>query len=260
MKKNSAFFLLSVMFIYSGCDTIPENNRQIDLETNKGTVVKKVLLLDFTDQACPNCPEAGAEVAMLKEIYGDTLVAVTIHSSPRVPKLSLVTEEGNVYNDHFGAMQHPAGVIDGKFSQVYEQWAGVVLEQFKNSPSLDISLSAGYNSDSREINVITQLKGLQEISNAKLLLWIIEDNVINKQLVGSTVNNNYLHRHIFRSAINGVWGELVALATDEKTEKTTNYILNENWKPENISIVGFVYNVDSDKVLGVTEIHLLNNH
>jgi hypothetical protein len=258
MKRNSLFFLLSLIFIYSGCDIIPENNRLLVVETERETT-KKVLLLDFTDQACPNCPEAGAEVAMLKEIYGDTLVAVTIHSSPRVPKLPLVTEEGNIYNDHFGAIQHPAGVIDGKFSQIYEQWAAVVMEQLKNDPSLDIDLSATYDSDSREVNVIIKLKGLQEISNAKLLLWVVENNVTDKQLVGSAMNNNYLHQHIFRAAMNDTWGEAIALATDEETEKTNTYILSEKWKPEDISIVGFVYNVASDEVLGVTEIRLLNN-
>jgi hypothetical protein len=197
---------------------------------------------------------------MLKDMYQDTLVAVTIHSSRRVPKLSLVTDDGNVYNDHFEAIQHPAGVIDGKFSQVYEQWASVVAEQIKKSPAWDIDLSVTYDSNNREVKVITGLKRLQTISDARLLLWVIENNVTDRQLVGSVMNNNYLHQHIFRAAINGTWGEAIALKTDEETEKTNTYILNENWKPEDISIVGFVYNVASDEVLGVTEIHLLNNH
>lgn len=258
MKRNSVFFLLSLVLLCSGCDIIPENNRLV--ERDKVTPVKKVLLLDFTDQACPNCPEAGAEVAKLKDIYKDTLVAVTIHSSPRVPRLPLVTEDGNSYNAHFGATQHPAGVIDGIFSQVYEKWSSVVEEQFKKEPSLNIHLSATYDSDSREVNVIAKLYGLKEISNAKLLLWVIENNIIDRQLDGSKMNDKYRHQHIFRAAMNDTWGEAIALDTAGETEKATKYTLDEKWKPEDISIVGFVYDESSDEVFGVTEIHLLNNH
>jgi hypothetical protein len=255
MKRINLFFIVFLVFTSSGCDVIPENDRTI--ETGEETPVKKVLLLDFTDQACPNCPEAGAEVAMLKEIYGDTLVAVTIHASPRVPKLPLVTEDGNIYNSHFGTTQHPAGIIDGRFSQVYEQWRSVVMEQMKLFSSLYIDLSAAYDSNSREVTVSAELKGLKEISNAKLLLWIVENNVRDKQLVGSVMDNNYLHQHIFRAAINTTWGEAVVLGSEETIVKTNQYTLDEKWKPEDISIVGFVYNVASDEVLGVTEIHLL---
>lgn len=70
---------------------------------------------------------------------------------------------------------------------------------------------------------------------------------------------DYEHNHVFRAAINGTWGS-DPFSIDENEEEIleNSYILNEKWKPENISIVAFVYHAQSDEVLGVTEIKIIN--
>jgi hypothetical protein len=222
--------------------------------------LKKVLLLDFTDQACPNCPKAGIEVAGLKEIYGEELVVATIHASPR--NLPLVTEEGNIYDAYFktNLSGHPSGVIDGRLSPAYEQWGGVVLEQFNVFPSLEIDLSAVYDAATRKVAIVAQLKGIRSISNAKLLLWITENNVVDRQLLPTGVYDPaYTHQHIFRAAVNGTWGEEISINIEEEKELKSEYVLNEKWNSENISIICFVYNAASNEVYDVTEIYLKNN-
>jgi hypothetical protein len=255
MKKTILFFTAILMFAGGGCDTINPDDRQIEMD--EVIPLKKVLLLDFTDQACPNCPEAGSEVALLKEKYGNNLVPVTIHASYRT-NLSLVTEDGNTYDVHFGTKQagHPAGVIDGKLFEKYEKWTEGVSERFNVPPSLTIDLSVSYEENNSEIHLVVKLKGFKEITNAKLLLWIIEDNIIDQQLVGKEIEKEYEHHYIFRAAINGTWGNEIAVGEDEEKEWEYEYTLSDKWKPEDISIVGFVYDADSDEVFDVNEVHL----
>jgi hypothetical protein len=255
MKKISLFLIVISAFIAGGCDVISESDRIIEMD--EVIPLKKVLLLDFTDQACPNCPKASVAIANLKTSYGDAVIPVTIHASSR--NLPLVTKDGNTYDEYFGTKQtgHPAGVIDGTLSPNYDQWGGNVLTRFNVQPSLTIDLSSDYNSGSREVTIVSKLKGFREIPHAKLLLWIIENNIIDQQLVDNTVIKDYEHHSVFRAAVNTTWGENLSLSANEEKKSEHSYTLNENWKPENSSIVGFVYNADTDEVFDVNEISLL---
>ena len=58
-------------------------------------------------------------------------------------------------------------------------------------------------------------------------------------------NPQYVHNHVFRDAINGTWGEEVSLALGEqKVLEYNDIVLDAAWKPENVSVVAFVYNDD----------------
>jgi hypothetical protein len=254
MKKIILFLIVLTAFVGTGCDVIDEKERIIEM--NEVIPLKKVLLLDFTDQACPNCPKAGIEVANLKTSYSNNFVPVTIHASSR--KLPLVTKDGNTYDIYFGTRQsgHPAGVIDGALSPDYNQWGGEVLKRFNVFPSLDINLSVIYNPDSLEIQLTAKIKRLREITNPHLLLWIVENNVIERQLVDTETIPDYVHQHIFRAAINDTWGEEISLINEEEKTFNYTYLLDENWKSEDISIIGFVYDSVSDEVYDVTKIPL----
>jgi hypothetical protein len=256
MKKFILFFISLPVFVFSGCDVIDETDRITEME--EVIPLKKVLLLDFTDQACPNCPKAGFEVANLEESYGEAFIPVTIHASSR--NLPLVTKDGNAYDIHFGTREtgHPSGIIDGGLFPDYYSWGGAVMNRFNVLPSLNIELSVVYREESREVKLTSQLKGLRDITQAKLLLWVVENNIIDKQLVDNTTVNDYEHHHIFRASINSTWGEEISLAMDEEKTLEHTCVLDNNWKPENISIVGFVYDAASDEVFDVAKIHLFN--
>ena len=47
---------------------------------------------------------------------------------------------------------------------------------------------------------------------------------------------------MFRAAVNGTWGEDVAVKEGETTKKQYTYTLPEEWNAENVSVVAFVYN------------------
>ena len=57
-----------------------------------------------------------------------------------------------------------------------------------------------------------------------------------------TTNKTYVHHHVLRNAVNGTWGDDCSVAQGQLWERDYTYTLNDAWKPENISIVAFVYN------------------
>ena len=90
-----------------------------------------------------------------------------------------------------------------------------------------------------------------EMKGNKLQLWITESNINAVQQHGGTLNRNYLHNHVYRASVNGLWGEEANIPYSN-----VHYIpLRENWDIENLSVVAFVYN-DTDGVLQVTEHHI----
>jgi hypothetical protein len=263
MKKIILFFIVLYTFVGSGCDVINEESRLIpreDVPVTEEKPVKRVLLLDFTDQNCVNCLKATAEIINLKGFFADTLVAVSIHANP-LP-YPLRTKEGNDYEKHFNAKEHPTGIVDGggdnRKSYDPQVWGGFILDRRTQESSVDIDYTALFDPESRELNLSVHLTGYRDLSNVKLLLWIIENNIVNWQLMlDGTTNREYVHNHVFRSSINTTWGEEFSIQADEEKDFNYLYTLNATWKPEDISIVGFVYDISTDEVFDVKEIELI---
>ena len=235
------------------CDVIGEADREIFLEPVE--IKKNVLLLDFTDQSCVNCPRAALEIKNLKSRYGDTLVAVSVHASPYA--YSLVTESGNEYEKYFETdkLGHPAAVIDGKFRDTnIAGWGGIVINQLTISRPVSIEFDIEINRDSRELAISSTIMGIEETSNLSFLLWITEDNIVDCQMISSaTVDCEYVHNHVLRAVINGLWGENISIDKGEIETLNTTYIINEEWNPENLYIVGFVFDRTTKEVFQVQE-------
>ena len=238
------------------CDVIGEADREIKME--QIVIEKNVLLVDFTDQLCLNCPSASAEIEMLKERYGDTLIVVGMHSY--FQPLPLVTADGNTYNSHFGIVGHPTGVIDGLHkADAYQQWGGIIHSLLDVEAPVEIDLSCTFDDESKELSITTKIinKEIRDISNSKMQLWVIENNVRGFQLlVDGTRVTDYNHNHVFRAAINGTWGENISFGDEREVTFNNSYTLNANWKPEDIHIVGFVYDANSNEVYETVEINM----
>ena len=57
-----------------------------------------------------------------------------------------------------------------------------------------------------------------------------------------SANQEYVHNHVFRTAINGTWGEDFSINEGEKVEREFTQALEPTWNKEQLSIVAFVYN------------------
>ncbi|MDR0835927.1 MAG: Omp28-related outer membrane protein [Tannerella sp.] len=95
----------------------------------------------------------------------------------------------------------------------------------------------------------------------KLQLWLTESGIQSFQSHGTPTPDEYIHNHILRDAVNGTWGETVEIKQGETKQVEDSYSLKgKTWKPENMSVVGFIYDAQTMEVFYVTEIPLISQN
>lgn len=249
LKNNiyNKFAICAAALSLMACSNIDEDDRFIEVEPVE--VAKRVLIEDFTGQRCVNCPNASEMIESLQEQYGaENVIAVGIHSGPFSKTasgrpLSLWTETGDYYFNPWNIDAQPTGVIDRKtVSSTYQSWGTIVRDALQASAPLTLGATTSYDEATRTVTINVNAKGVLDVTG-KLQLWLIEDNITDMQAMpDGSINNNYVHNHVFRTAVNGQDGEDFSIAWDEEKTVTSTYVLNENWKAENMSVVAFVYN------------------
>ncbi len=235
----AAFATLTFM----ACSNIDEDDRLIYVKP--AAIKRSVLLEDFTGQRCINCPMANDEIKLLQEQYGeDNVIAVSIHSGPlgfhTTPKFAgLSTDIGDEYFNYWKLDYQPVGMIDRRGACEYTTWNTRIREELEKTAPVDIKITI--LSDG---NVLANVTGVDGNTTGKLQLWLTEDNVTAFQMMpDGTRDDNYLHQHVLRTAINGTWGEDIRVNEGE-TVSTKVYALptSSEWKTADLSVVAFVYN------------------
>ena len=256
MKKY--IFSLCLPLLFSCSDVIPEGERYEELPPVEAK--RNILIEDFTGQTCSNCPDAHQVISDLQTLYGEHVIAVAIHaghfgiaeaSNPNF--VGLMQPEGNTYATHWGVETYPAGLINRTSGLLkHTEWAAYARQALVKEAQVAITLTAEIVDG--EIIIHTELLSDANI-DGKLQLWITESNITAMQQHGGTLMPNYLHHHVYRAAVNGLWGNDVVLTVDKPTVYKHRIALNNNWDTDNLSVVAFVYN-DTDGVLQVTEHHI----
>lgn len=249
LKNNiyNKFAICAAALSLMACSNIDEDDRFIEVEPVE--VAKRVLIEDFTGQRCVNCPNASEMIESLQEQYGaENVIAVGIHSGPFSKTVTnqpfpLWTETGDYYFNSWGIDAQPTGVIDRKtVSSTYQSWGTIVRDALQASAPLTLDATTSYDEATRTVTINVNAKGVLDVTG-KLQLWLTEDNITNIQYMpDGSVNTQYVHNHVFRTAVNGQDGEDFSIAWDEEKTVTSTYVLDEAWKPENMSVVAFVYN------------------
>ena len=233
--------------VLSSCDTVDEADRFIYVKPD--AVGRNVLIEDFTGQRCVNCPNATLEIAKLHELYGDTVIGVGIHSGPfakttRGKPYSLYTETGDEYFNYWKVESQPKGVIDRTGTSDYTSWTTIVRDELSKTAPVSLWLYSEYNKATHKATFTVTATGIDGDTKGKLQLWLIEDGIVDFQYMpDGTTNREYVHNHVFRTAVNGTWGTDFSIKEGETRTEFFEYQLeNEEWVPENLSLVAFVYN------------------
>ena len=228
----------------AGCDHISEEERLIYEKPEPAQRV--VLLEDFTGQRCVNCPKATEVIEQLQETYGDNIVAVGIHGGPlayagNTKIVGLKTATGDEYYSHWNLEYQPVGLVNRHGPVNYPEWAAAVKEELSKPAPLRMNGSAFIEDNS--IMVQIQAEGTDGTVTGKLQVWLLEDGIQTLQLMpDGTANQEYIHNHVFRTAVNGTWGEDISVKEGETVERTFTQALEPTWNKERLSIVAFVYN------------------
>lgn len=249
MKLFKYIALAAIPFIAAGCDKISKDDRYIEMPPVE--VKRAVLIEEFTGQACPNCPKGHDIISALVNQYGeDAVIPVSIHAGGlSIPEEygGLGTVEGSKY---YAAAGSPSLFPSAWFNQMGRpssndsEWGNIVESYLKLESELDIVLDATLKSEvngKQSISISTELKPSKDV-NGNLLLWIVENGIKAFQYDGSNRVNDYIHNHVFRASVNGFDGTPVSLKNNLYETSEFSIEVTSTWNPENLVIVGFVYN------------------
>ena len=227
-----------------GCDRISEPDR---LVYEKPEPARRIVLLeDFTGQRCTNCPKATEVIGQLQETYGNALVAVGIHGGPlgfagnaRIE--GLATETGNEYYNHWNLEYQPVGLVNRHGPVNYPEWAAAVKEELAKPAPLH--LNGTTFTEGNSISIRLTAEGTDGTVTGMLQVWLLEDSIQTLQLMpDGTANQEYVHNHVLRTAVNGIWGEDFSIGEGETVERTFTQVLEPAWNKDKLSVVAFVYN------------------
>lgn len=242
---------LKKLFIYgllgsalAACDSIDEKDRiigPIEFESQKN-----ILIEDFTGQLCINCPTAADAIHAMQEMYGKShVIAVGIHGGKLAiaEPNGLATEEGENYVSHWEVDGFPSALIDrvGGLNNAPDTWSASAITRLQLTTPIQLFLENNFDESSRKLNIHTIVES-EENFNGKLQLWLVEDYITGLQFMpNGSINMNYEHNHVLRTAINGLWGEAMQLTSEVPQSIDHSIILDETWVPANISVVAFFY-------------------
>lgn len=238
----------------ASCSNIDEGDRLIYVKPAE--VGRAVLIEDLTGQRCINCPTGTDIITGIIKTYGeDNVIAVGIHCGPlgfagNSKRVGLKTDTGDEYYTHWANgtnLGQPSAIFNRKKGKGpidnLNNWAAEVGLIISEKANLSVNIANAYDAKTRKLTTKVGAFGVNGTVSGKLQVWIVEDGIKAMQLMpDGSANQEYIHNHVFRAAVNGTWGEDITVKEGETTTKDYSYVLPETWNAENISVVAFVYN------------------
>lgn len=239
-------------------------------------VTRRVLLENYGGMKCGNCPPANDSATYLKNLYGNEVAVINIHSgffaSPNTTyPTDFRTQAGYAWDNFFGISMvgNPNGMVNRKdypsnHVKSHNTWHSEIAGFIGQSAIAEISVSHTYNPGNRLLNVDikTKFSGTSS-ANYKLVAALTEDGIVATQLdytlpSGSQINTSYVHNHVLRESLLGSWGSLLntlPVATNDSIISTvTNFSISPNYNDNNLNIVAFIYDTLTFEVMQVERI------
>lgn len=236
--------------MFTACSDIAEDERFIYVEPAE--VSKRVLIEDFTGQACINCVNGAAVIEQMMEDYGEeNVIAVGLYggalgSEPLGgPPYPLTVEESEWYYSHWGieSQPQPMAMVDrGGIIGSIADWPAAVRERIQMQAPVLLEASCDYDAASRQVGITVDADGVSAV-NGHIQVWLTEDSIVSKQSVPGQreMDEDYVHNHVFRATVNAPMGDAITVGVGERVTRTFTYTLKEGWVAENMSVVTFVY-------------------
>lgn len=238
----------------ASCSNIDEGDRLIYVKPAE--VGRAVLIEDLTGQRCINCPTGTDIITGIIKTYGENnVIAVGIHCGPlgfagNSKRVGLKTDTGDEYYTHWANgtnLGQPSAIFNRKKGKGpidnLNNWAAEVGLIISEKANLSVNIANAYDAKTRKLTTKVGAFGVNGTVSGKLQVWIVEDGIKAMQLMpDGSANQEYIHNHVFRAAVNGTWGEDITVKEGETTSNDYSYVLPETWNADNISVVAFVYN------------------
>lgn len=251
MKKGLYIIAAGIMAAsaLSSCDSVSEPDRFIEVEI---IPQRAILIEEFTGQGCTNCPDGHVAIKDMLSTLGDSIVPVSIHASGLAlnPPNGFKTQAGETYYQNVGSPELPTAVINMQTNPLQvSSWSDAIGRLILQPTPFTVKADARVDGDKYSINVAFSSG---EDYEGKLMVWILQNDLISRQLDHGTMIQDYVHSHVFRTyATDDIWGEPVSLKAHEPQYRDFTYTIPAAWgngnlnaSLDNLYVVAFLYNND----------------
>lgn len=237
-----------------------------------------VVVEEFTGGTCANCPKARDLLQGISDNTPGRVLPVEIHifnfnqSNPATAegaKYDLRTQDGTDIGSQFyiNVNQMPAAGInragtDEERLLLSGKWANKINEQLAVTPAVNVDVTSAYDAGKATIKVKVAYN--QPVTKQQFMtVAIIEDGIVDVQEYPDSFDHHYTFMHTLRDIVTPVVGQpfLGDIPTKEAGrvyERTFQYDVNADWKPENCKVIAFVHynDAESKEILQAAETKL----
>jgi hypothetical protein len=285
MKKNY-FTLLILGLVFGACDrlenpvTVAKNIYREEIYgpapsfNQATTATRNVLFEEFTGHLCGFCPPSTLLALNLDAQLGDRMVTVAIHAGSLAAtggtlfQTDYTTPVGDLYWSQLNGGFNPTARIDrlgGLESYEYldpsnpSSWQSIITNQINASTPVELQANCEYVAQDNILNIHMNSQFLQAYTgDVNLVVLLVENHLISAQEDYSQTPSEieeYEHEHVLRIDVTEPMGNLVVNSPAAGFSSTNSFSipLQANWVPTNITVVGFLVDVDSHEVLNAVE-------
>jgi hypothetical protein len=226
----------------------------VDAEPISGLFQKQVLIEDYTGTWCGNCARVSYAIEKAKQ-ESDRIVSVAIHHGNDPYNFVGIQPLKDLISPN-SVLALPQSRLNRTTTWTFPEVNNV--QQALNLTSNNCGLGLALNSTVADgnINLNVKVKFAQNYSNLKLVVYVLEDKLIYRQVNYSTfygaVNPipNFEHNHVLRASLTNLLGNPL-LNTNFNQTVTTNFsvpIPANVSNAENINFVAFVIEENNNVV------------
>jgi len=237
-------------------------------------IERKVIIEEFTGVTCVNCPQGSAEIENLLAIYGENLIAVSIHAGffaepdPVRNSVDFRTPSGDALISFLGEPQgYPSAVIDRKFhngntslQESQGTWAGIIDQELKRASSLSLLMDVDYDVESRRLELDVSGIYTDDIDRAlQISVLLTENDVVEPQFTPEGWVSDYKHKHVLRAYLTGATGDRLAESaeTGDDFSNSYSYTIPAEFDRDKMEVIAMVHLSGGDKdILQVESVKL----
>ena len=257
MHRNILTAFAAVLLLAWSCTEKPEDVTEIpsgdvvipelpqDTDPANTLFEHRILLVQHTGTACPNCPELMASLKLLSEdkSYADKYQHVAAHSYNEDGDPAYSTAAANL-SQAFCSGYYPELTFNLTKENTGTSLAVETIKQcidklHQDKADVGIAAAAALTGNSLGINV--QIKAAKD-NQYRIAAWLLEDGIRGKQ-EGAYEDWMSTHENAVRAMVGSslnlrIYGEKVgALTAGQTAEKTFVIDLDESWKAENCKVL-----------------------
>lgn len=226
---------------------------------------QNVLIEDYTGTWCGWCPRISHAIELVEQQTTNAVIAA-IHrgnSDPGSAYYDPYNFSAGVLEDLIGLQGYPTGMLNRTTEWNYPEPNNVsqVINLTSGQADVGLALSPSLNGSTMNIEVRVKFGGQFSASSAKLVVYILEDNLIFDQVNytsyygGGAIISNFEHHNVVRAALTNLLGDQIPaseFSADNIYEASYTVAIPSNISvQQNMSVAAFVINGNTNAVLNV---------